>query len=161
MLRTKRAAPLTLVVMRLGNEMICFEIYRNGNLICRAGDKNIYNLHTQLHYVKEVNWLKLKTSGMVVESEELDNMAKWHETESIDPGDEITIKVVDSDEPDAYEAIKHYGTLKLDNENKYFCSFCGREASTELGMYIGFSKANICHECLSKASEAVNKNNNA
>ena len=93
--------------------MLCFEIYKNGKLVCRAGDKNIYNLQTQLHYVKEANWLKLKTSGMVVESEELDNMAKWHETESIEPGDEITIKVIESDEPDAYEAVKHYGTLKL------------------------------------------------
>lgn len=141
--------------------MLCFEIYKNGKLITRAGDKNIYNLQTQLHYVKEASWLKLHTSGMVAESEELDNMAKWHETESIEPGDEITLKVVDSDEPDTYEAVKHYGTLKTKNENKYFCSFCGKEASAELGMYIGFSKANICYECLCKVNASVDKSKNA
>ena len=130
-------------------------------MISRAGDKNLYNLHTQLHYVKEVNWLKLKTSGLVVESEELDNFAEWHETETLNIGDEITIKIVESDQPDTYEVIKHFGTLKIDNDTKHFCSFCGREASKELGMYIGFSKANICYDCLAKVNSAKNNINNA
>ena len=141
--------------------MLCFEVYKNGTKLCTAGNKNIYGLLTKLHYVKDANWFKLNTTGFVKESEKLDNSVEWHKSETIDLNDEILIKVVESENPDNYRVIKHYGTLEENNNIKHFCSFCGREASKDLGMYIGFSKANICYECLAKVNSAVNESNNA
>lgn len=129
---------------------ICLEVYVNGKFFCRAGDDEAYSVHTGLAYIKGADWLNLRVSGLVQSEEYLQEVVTWLQNTILNVGDELTIKIVKSDEPTAYGVDKRYGTPIEEGRDAFFCNFCGKQASDDNSMLIHQSRSNICHDCLRK-----------
>ncbi len=132
--------------------MLCFEIYLNGKRVCRAGGKDMWHFHTAVSFLKEKNRPQFVVNGMNDPSGEpskLTEFVHWVEESALKIGDDLQVRVVDSEEPEPYQVSHSYGTrTPAEGEAEYFCSFCGKNAR-DVGMVID-PKANICHECLDR-----------
>lgn len=124
---------------------------KTGKFLCRAGDKNLFSVHTGVSYVKEVSWLRMSNVGIINTTNTLDQTAEWFPQEELLAGDEIKIKIVESDSPTKYKVKNNFGTeVTIHKDARFFCDFCGAEASQEIKMMVGPIGSNICNDCLRK-----------
>ena len=86
--------------------MIIFEVYKNGKLLTRAGKDDLNILHAILNshcqrdddYPEEL--LNTLSVGGMVSGKEKNIHMNWVDFEPIEPGDEVTIKVLEGDNVD-------------------------------------------------------------
>ena len=128
-------------------EMKCIEIYINGKLTCRAGDDKVFHMHSSLSYLRERGTFTLVANGSRSASRDLIEYVHWAVSQELEIGDEVKIKLVDSDNPTEYSVGNSYGNREEGGVLRHFCSFCGKEASEERDMLTS-SHANICNPCL-------------
>ncbi|MGZ3240370.1 MAG: hypothetical protein ACXU7Z_08110 [Burkholderiaceae bacterium] len=146
--------------------MLCLEVYRNGQFLCRAGGPHMWHLLANISITKPEapNPLSqrdgvphLAVNGMNSPELSIHEFVWWAKKVPLNMGDEITVKLVDSEKYDSFEVASTYGTRnKESDEPEFFCSFCGRNAKETGGMHIG-ACANICPSCTTKSSEQLNE----
>ena len=133
--------------------MKCIELYIDGKLICRAGDDDIFHMHSNVRYLRETDEFQVSVNGVVQPNSELMRYVQWLSPRKLKIGDEIHIRLVEDEDPAGYSVVTSYGHEEIHGVQKYYCSFCGKEATDSNGMLISFNElANICHECLRKNS---------
>ena len=76
---------------------------------------------------------------------------RWGEV-GVQFGDEIKIRIVDFDSPDAPQHTGTFGRVVKEETTEEFCSFCGRGQEAKL---VRGAAANICDECVVLAAEIV------
>jgi len=82
--------------------MMCFEVELNGVRLCTAGAEELATLSVHLTWARRElggsveELLNLRASGAKPDLEQL----IWTQTEGLKIGDEITIKIVESADPD-------------------------------------------------------------
>ena len=82
--------------------MICFELYLNGERLCRAGKEDMTVLTSILSYVASTGKeeeLLLTVSGLLTSSEGHVH-SSWLQAHDVQVGDEVTIKIVAADTAD-------------------------------------------------------------
>lgn len=147
--------------------MLCLEVYRNGKFVCRAGGPHMWHLLANISIsmpeapgsLSQGNGIpQLVVNGMNCPEPSTHEFVWWANGLPLNVDDEITVKLVDSEEYDSFDVASTYGTRNKDSEMpEFFCSFCGRNAKEVGGMNIG-GYANICPICINKYSEQANEN---
>jgi len=128
--------------------MIIFKISKNGKAISQLGGEFIEMIHASVGYLKEKNRIYLTSSGLNEPDKKHHEHVRWFDQVSLEPGDEILIKVMDGDNPDTLIINKSFGDVVSDGgTTEYYCSFCGVKASADAHVLLS-QNANICHSCL-------------
>ncbi|HZF13172.1 MAG TPA: hypothetical protein VFE33_30645 [Thermoanaerobaculia bacterium] len=88
--------------------MICFDVFRNNERLCRAGIGDAGVLSTILTWTGRQgdsgparSRLNLVVGGLHNPAPTVDAYLRWVELFDLQPGDEITIRIVESPEADA------------------------------------------------------------
>ena len=128
--------------------MICFEVWLNGKKIKTIGHKDalILNADIMFHRENKEQYLNLFSS---VWRKEVEGKDLFWSTPNLSLGDEVIIKIVETDKPD-FPDHEHMEGVKLPppwGGDKNRCSFCGK---TEDGVELLFDglEAKICNECI-------------
>jgi hypothetical protein len=84
--------------------MICFDVYENGEKLCRAGKADLLVLSSILSWVKKTEVvdeeLTLHIGGLYKHESGGNAHPQWLERLELNVGDEITIKIVEADTAD-------------------------------------------------------------
>lgn len=101
--------------------MICFDVYLNGEKLCRAGKTDLRVMTCILSWAKAEHELKLSVGGLSVLGSGGNAHSRWPEFSNLKIGDEISIKIVDADNPDepADETIETPEWIQ-EQKRKYF-----------------------------------------
>ncbi|MEP6847561.1 MAG: hypothetical protein ABI999_01805 [Acidobacteriota bacterium] len=114
--------------------MICFEVFRNGEKLCRAGKRELLVLGSNISFVSgrdgREDELNIHVGGLYDDEVRGQVHPRWIERQMLDVGDEIIIRIIESetaDEPvgeqvDSKEFAetqerKYYERLKAKFEN--------------------------------------------
>jgi len=86
--------------------MLCFEVSLNGEQLCTTGAEDLRVMSTRLTWGrrqdegKDVEFLRLESGGMNQAMEHV----RWSGREDLAIGDEITLRIVESEEADPPDA---------------------------------------------------------
>jgi len=128
--------------------MIIFKISKNGKTINQLGGEFIKMIHASVAYLKNKNRIYLTSIGLNEPNKKHQEHVRWFDEMSLEPGDEILIKVMDGDNPDSLVINKSFGdVVSEDGTTEYYCSFCGVKACADARVLLS-QNANICHGCL-------------
>ena len=86
--------------------MICFDIYLNGEKLCRAGFEDADVLTTMLSWARrdgEAHEMFLEAGGLRVQESGGNVHLRWLQDLPVGVGDRIRIEIVESDSPDEPE----------------------------------------------------------
>ena len=85
--------------------MICFDVYRNGEKLCRAGKEELTVLTAHVDFVETIHTgdekLTLHVGGLYETGSGGNAHPRWVERMALNEGDEITFRIVRSDTADA------------------------------------------------------------
>lgn len=104
--------------------MICFDVYVNGEKLCRAGKDDLRVMTCILSWGKtgrDDEDLALSVGGLAVLESGGNAHSRWPELSNFRIGDEISIRIVDADDPDepADETIETPEWIQ-EQKRKYF-----------------------------------------
>ena len=130
----------------MASRMVCYEISVNGKLLSKAS-------------VSECDQLEAALAKLVGEREPILNFTvfspsarypnkhiSW-QTDQIDVGDELLIRIVE-DDGSSDATIKTIEDLNAEVVSKCFCSFCGKGDREVPSMIAGKDGVFICNECV-------------
>jgi hypothetical protein len=82
--------------------MICFDVYRNGEKLCRAGGEDIRVLNCMVDYLNlpEGESMSLYVGAHTIPDEAGNRYLKWIEHLDLNEGDEITFRIVRAETAD-------------------------------------------------------------
>ena len=105
--------------------MICFDVYLNGEKLCRAGKKELVVLSTHVDFVEpkyeDDDPLTVTVGGLYEHPTSGNVHPRWIQRRRLDLGDEVTFSIVDSDTADApvEEEISEPGWQE-EQQRKYY-----------------------------------------
>ena len=140
----------------MASKSLGIEVYRNGNLICRAAGEHMWHLFFAVTgFRKGEGWdlddwkATFQVHGMDRPELSLNEEVYWVDETPLQPGDELTVKITTDGRPTLSHSNRAFGTRTEGiEEPQYFCTFCGKNA-VDVGMLI-HPHANICHDCLKR-----------
>lgn len=106
--------------------MICFDLYINDEKICRAGMEELLVMSCIVDFAKESEHypedeLAVSLGGLYVARSGDNVHPRWLERTSLNIGDEVTIRIVESEEPDLpVKEITHTAEWITEKEREYF-----------------------------------------
>ena len=96
--------------------MIGFEVTLNGRRLCIAGAKQANVLTAILSFVEKRNELELEIGGLADEAH-----LKWPSPGRLSLGDEITVRIVETDRPDPPAITQRDDRAAIeDGERRYY-----------------------------------------
>lgn len=126
--------------------MVMFEVLVNGEVICRAGGKDVWHIFAGVDHRKKKELPNYVVHGMRFSEPNLNEMVYWSNETNLNVGDELTVRVLEGDNPTQSVTRHSFGSGGNEGVEDHYCSFCGKHES-EVVMLIS-RLANICHECL-------------
>ena len=131
--------------------MICFEVWINGEKKCIAGEEDI-TLSAFIAYIRSEKSENQGTSRISINISGTRNLGNnitqgvdWLKSE-LSIGDEIIIKITDSDHAD--------NPTEIFPKDKQECSFCKKTSSSVKKIIVG-ARAKICDECVELCIESI------
>jgi len=126
--------------------MICYEIWLNGEKLCKCGHEDMHTLQASIFCSGDSMHPNMVVSAILNTTDKLKNDARWALKE-LGSGDEIKIGIVECSNPDKPEITKSFGTrLHPTSKKELFCSFCGRSEHDVEKIFEGMG-GNICTDC--------------
>ncbi|MBK9162510.1 MAG: hypothetical protein IPM21_01090 [Acidobacteria bacterium] len=102
--------------------MICFDVYRNGEKLCRAGRNELAVLSGILSFVDSVHDdgppITLDIGGLYINEFDANVHPQWIERLAINEGDEITFRIVRSETADP-AAIERVSDAEQDHRSEH------------------------------------------
>ena len=96
--------------------MIGFEVTLNGRRLCIAGANHANVLTAILSFVEKRNELELEIGGLLDEAQ-----LKWPSPGRLGLGDEITVRIVETDRPDPPAITQREDRAAIENgERRYY-----------------------------------------
>nr|CAP47772.1 putative integron gene cassette protein [uncultured bacterium] len=127
--------------------MLCFEVTINGKQHCLAGSEETVVLSLILNWLRRTDRVDLSVGALLEHDDATEQHVDWIEQHDLAVGDEITIRVIDSPEPD--EPVQ-----KGEKRPRETCSFCSRRKS-EVAKIIAGPHVYICDKCTSRFLSAI------
>ena len=129
--------------------MFCYEISINGEKKNCIGHEDMESIHASVYYNILGSQPHMTNSIDVRISEDCVQSLRW-KYDQLKVGDEVSIRLIDCDNPDAPDETVSFGTLLHDTGKKeIFCSFCGR-SEDESEVIFSDKGANICGVCVTE-----------
>jgi len=103
--------------------VLCYEITVNGRLLCRAGGENLWHLFAAVSRGPKDILPRYVVHGMNKADHKLEEWVHWANGTPLSVGDEITVKIVESDNPTPFTVSQSFGTRKIEITEHHFCMF--------------------------------------
>ena len=134
--------------------MLCFEILVNGKRKYTAGVADAEQLEARVETIGGSEEVVLSVTAFPASQRSYPYFANWG-TISCAVGDEISVRLVDTNDPDIPK-FSNYGVgTPVDVKGEaLLCSFCGKEKG-EVKTLVAGPKAYICDECVALCSDIV------
>lgn len=139
--------------------MICFEIWINGirkNLI-GSDDAEEFGACLNANPLIDPPHISLDLSGYIANEKEYPHELRWG-TLNIKSGDEVAIKIIESNTPDEPQLIRYNeGIIESEEQTQaMLCSNCGK-SHFETDKWVRSSRITLCYECVKLMSEIMEK----
>jgi hypothetical protein len=131
--------------------MLCYEVWVNGERRYLAGHNQMNSLQASLYATKLGGPYYLAVRAEVQSSESLKEDARWPFS-PVKVGDEVRIKLLESESADQPEKMVSFGTKFHEGEKILYCSFCGQNQEQAKRLVAGFG-ANVCSDCFKLLEE--------
>ena len=129
--------------------MLCFEVLLNNEKQAIAGGEQAVHLVTDISKLPSESLPHIQIYGLLRTGEKLVEDAMWNERTKLQVGDEVRIKIIESDSPDEPIMMLKYGTYFDKRSNKIlYCSFCSSDEVSVGKIFEGVG-GNICRNCAS------------
>ncbi len=128
--------------------MISFEVWINGKIEFTVGFKGAEEFGVYLSHNPELHndFASLEASGYAQSDAEFTDEIKWG-NRSIRQGDEVIIKLVNSESPDEPSRTRQNIGLIPDAKNAMLCSNCGK-THFQIERLIRAERITLCNECV-------------
>ena len=135
--------------------MLCFEIWLNGKMLHVIGHENAIALMADILFHNKHDSQFLNLSAITVAEGPDTKECVW-EAPQIGLGDEVLIKLVESDSPQPpdHELLFAQRMAWPWRGEKSQCSFCGADADEEHVLFEG-RDARICNKCIEFRHQAI------
>jgi len=125
--------------------VICLEVIVNGEPRVVAGTAAAETVTAKLCTYPELQQTWLRVTGDVVPEGQPPADADWLSAQLL-VGDQVQIRVIDSDSPTAPKLSRIEPTATATDEIPFACAFCG-DSQDKPGM-VASRKAMICRDCI-------------
>jgi hypothetical protein len=128
--------------------MLAFEVWINGKKEYTVGfkDADEFGVYISSHPELQDDSASIEASGYALSGAEFPDEINWG-SKSIKVGDEVVVKLVESENPDEPMRTKHGIGLTTGCNHAMLCSICGK-SDGEIKSMIRANKIAVCNECL-------------
>lgn len=136
--------------------MLCLEVRINGKKVAVVGHENMEVMRSTVVYHQSLSAPRFDSSITVRKDPKFVQDARWKD-HLLEIGDEVCIRVIESDTPDSPDKIVSYGSpLNSMDDESIHCSFCGRNKH-EVDLILKHPAANVCDKCVQELQVIVNE----
>ena len=133
--------------------MQCLEFLLNGKRLVMAGGLHARSVDSRFYYFPRTGRGSFTVAGYADPLSTLSQRIFWADGE-LKPGDEVVIKVVESESADSGEVKNEWGADVSPEFSSQTCLFCGKE-KTQVRHLIVANAGAICDGCVTSAAEGI------
>ncbi len=153
------ATPAGGVKFLMENRMLSFEVWINDKKEYTIGFENAeeFGVYLSCHPELQHDFASFEASGYAPSENEYPDEIKWG-TKSIRIGDEVKIKIIDTENPDLPSRTAQNIGLIPETKHAMLCSNCGK-THLETKSLVRTERIALCNECVESIIDA-SKNEN-
>jgi hypothetical protein len=135
--------------------VLSFEVWINGNKEYTVGSSEAeeFGVYLSIHPELQTDYASIEASGYIPSESKFSDEIKWG-AKNIKQGDDIEIKVVESDNPDVPSRTQQHVGLVPESNHGMLCSNCGK-SHMDIQNFVRAQRITLCDECIYAIIEAV------